>query len=114
MNLAFEFRFGVQTSKDATSDIFATIRKNAEDAREAVKKALQDIMDANAKLQSLKADKTILQYRLTVAEEYGDTLRATQIRAELAEKDAEIAKTEKERPNAQNAAKAAQQSTSKP
>jgi len=113
MNRAFEFRFGVQTSKDATSDIFATIRKNAEDAREAVKKALQDIMDANAKLQSLKADKTILQYQLTVAEEYGDTLRATQIRAELAEKNAEIAKTEKERSDAQKAAKAAQDATSK-
>src|SRR5690625_268378 len=113
MSNAFEFRFGVQTSKDATADIWASMRKSAEDARDAVKKALQEIMDADAKLKGLKSDKDILQYQLTVAEEYGDTLRASQIRAELADKNAEISKTEADKADAQKRAKEAQDSLSK-
>src|SRR5690625_3290737 len=113
MSNAFEFRFGVQTSKDATADIWASMRKSAEDARDAVKKALQEIMDADAKLKGVKSDKDILQYQLTVAEEYGDTLRASQIRAELADKNAEISKTEADKADAQKRAKEAQDSLSK-
>src|SRR5690606_27735635 len=46
------------------------------------------------------ADRKVLKYQLSVAVAYGDDLRASEIRGELAEKNAEITKTEKDRKDA--------------
>jgi hypothetical protein len=106
--------FGNQNARDSVFEILASMKddikegkKAIADARAAVRGLRSDLKDArirvkelNAELQSLKADRKVLQYQLTVAVAYGDDLRAAEIRGELAEKNAEIAKTEKERADA--------------
>lgn len=114
MNRVTELMFGNQNARDSVFEILASMKddikegkKAIADARAAVRGLRSDLKDArirvqelNAELLGLRADKKVLQYQLTVAVAYGDDLRATEIRGELAEKNAEIAKTEKERADA--------------
>jgi TP901 family phage tail tape measure protein len=80
---AFEIRYGAQTGLDAISTAWFNIKQAAEDAKKAVKSANDEIN------QSL-ADKTVLQYQLSVAQRYNDEKRAAVIRAKLAKLDQQI------------------------
>src|SRR5690606_12153393 len=114
MDRVTELMFGNQNARDSVFEILASMKddikegkKAIADARAAVRGLRSDLKDArirvkelNAELQSLKADRKVLQYQLTVAVAYGDDLRAAEIRGELAEKNAQIAKTETERADA--------------
>lgn len=114
MDRVIELMFGNQNARDNVFDILGDMkddikqgRQAIEDAREGVQGLRSDLRDArirvqelNAELRSLRADRKILQYQLRVAVEYGDDLRAAEIRGELAENTAEITKTEKERADA--------------
>ena len=114
MARVMDLMFGGQNARDNVFDVLAGMKddikdgvKAIRDARDAVLGLRDDVKDArirvkelNAELRSLQADKKVLQYQLSVAIEYGDDLRAAEIRGELAEKNAEITKTEKDRQDA--------------
>ena len=82
-----------QSSIDAVNDAF----ENLDDAREKVTDLNVELQELSATLSGLKADKLILEYQLGVAVEYGDTLRAQEITAELEKVQADTAKTEADR-----------------
>lgn len=117
MDRVVELMFGNQKAKDSVFSILGGMRDDIEDGQSAIDGAQasvrglrSDLRDARnrvtelgAELRSLFADRKILQYQLKVAVEYGDDLRAAEIRGELAEKNAEITTTEKERADAINA-----------
>jgi TP901 family phage tail tape measure protein len=81
---AFDIRFSAGSALDAISSSFSDIAKNTEDAR-------REINSLNADINSLTADRALQEYFLSVAEAYGDTARAAQIRAELSKIDAQMA-----------------------
>ncbi len=114
MDRVVELMFGNQQAKDNVFDILGGMRGDIEDGKDAIydarravfdlrsdlKDARVRVVELGAELRSLHADRRVLQYQLKVAVEYGDDLRAAEIRAELAENNAEIISTEKERSDA--------------
>jgi hypothetical protein len=86
---AFEIRFGQQQSLDDIAKGWNRINEEADGAREA-------IADANAEINDLSIDRSVLEYQLGVAERYQDERRAASIRARLARIDGSMSKaTEK-------------------
>lgn len=108
---SFEIRFGLEQSTDDVSSAFADLLKLHQDAQERVGDAFgglsdaqQSVRDLNVELQDLnatilglQADRMVLEYQLSVAQEYGDTLRAAEITADLAKNNADLADAENER-----------------
>jgi TP901 family phage tail tape measure protein len=82
---AFDIRFSGGQTLDKITSAFSKIAKATADAR-------QEIEELNADIQSLQADQALQQYFLSVAEAYGDTLKAQEIRANLAKIDADLTK----------------------
>lgn len=97
MKRAFEIRFGGQQGMDAITSGWQKITEAADKAREAAEEHART-------LAGMGADRSIKQYWLSVAENYGDELRAAKLRAELAELDADMAKEKKDLTAAQDAA----------
>lgn len=71
-----DIEFGERNAYDKIASGWESIAENAADARKAVK-------DANDEILELTADKSVLEYQLSVAERYGDEKRAAIIRAKL-------------------------------
>lgn len=94
MKNALDFRYGKSTSYDALTQSWLDIKEAAESAAEAVKSADETI-------NGLTADRAMLQYKLSVAERYGDTKRAAQLRAQLEKANRDIADATKARAEAQ-------------
>lgn len=102
---SFDFRWGVQQSLDDVADAWQGVHDWAKEAAERIEDAKDEIQDAkdairdaknelkslSAEMSTLQADEGILEYHLRVAIDYGDTLRADQIRAELEENRAKQA-----------------------
>ena len=88
---ANDLRFGNQEARDDVTSIYDAMREKAQEAAEKIRDLRQKMKELRAEIGTLKADRNTLQFQLGVALEYGDTLRATEIRAELAENSAEIA-----------------------
>jgi TP901 family phage tail tape measure protein len=78
MQAAFDIRYGKITALDNIRKAWSDLRKKADDARKAVKKA-QD------QLNALKANRTVLEYQFSIAIKYGDSKRAAEIQAKLEE-----------------------------
>lgn len=92
---AKDIRFsGTETLDKVTS----SFRKIAE----ATADALQQIQDLSADIAQLNADKTLQEYFLSVAEAYGDTVKAQELRASLAKIDADLTKKTKDLQKAQD------------
>ena len=89
---AFEIRFGQQQSLDDIASGWATITEQTESAADAIKSAEDAIRSANNEIGELTADKSILEYQLSVAERYGDEKRVALIRAKLAKVSNSMAK----------------------
>lgn len=89
-----ELEFGKQIALDAITTGWADMAESASDAEDA-------IAAANAEIQDLTADRSILEYQLSVAERYGDELRAAKIRAELAKVNDQITDAEERRTEAE-------------
>lgn len=106
---AFNFRFGLDKSVDDVNESWAKMADYAEDAADAVRDAAQSIVQADATIQGLNAANQTLQYQLTVAQEYGDVLRASEILAEMAENNADLSEAQEERTKAEKALTKAQQ-----
>lgn len=94
---AFDIRFGLDEAVDGVADAFAKLADYSADATEAVEDAQQAIREADAEIRGLNAANTTLEYQLTVAREYGDTLRANEILAEMAANNADIADQQRDR-----------------
>jgi len=92
---AFDIRFSGGQTLDKISKSFSSIAKATADARE-------EIQSLNADIQSLEADQALQQYFLSVAEAYGDTLKAQEIRANLAQIDVDLASKTKTLQKAQD------------
>lgn len=112
-NRAFDIRFGVSIAKDNSAEALQSLKDRAEEAQTAIRDARQQIQELRASLQQLSADRSILQYQLGVAIEYGDELRAAQIRAELAENAAEAKDRENELADANKELQSAQDEATK-
>jgi hypothetical protein len=80
---AFQNRFGRQQALDNINKQWLDMRKNVDDARKAID-------ETRRSMDSINADKTTLETQLEVAIRYGDTVREQKIRAELAQKTAEL------------------------
>lgn len=94
-NRAFEIRFSGGQALDQITAGWRDIAKASADAK-------QKMAEYRAELATLASDKKIKQYWLSVAENYGDELRATKLRAELAELNTKQAKTSKDLSSAQS------------
>lgn len=79
---SFDIRFASTLAIDALADSFQALTDRIEKARREI--------------AGLQAQRSQLDYFLMVAENYGDVLRAAEIRAEIAELNAKIAETEAE------------------
>lgn len=92
---AFQIRFGSQQALDKVTDQWREMREETEDARKTIIDATKDMNDAlrehAATAQQLLSDKAIAKYWLSVAESYGDTLRAGELRAQLAKIEDDLA-----------------------
>jgi TP901 family phage tail tape measure protein len=106
---AFDIRFGLDQALDSVSEGWAKMASYAEEAAEEVRDAVQEIIEADAKIQGLNAANQTLQYQLTVAQEYGDVLRANEILAEMADNNAELSDVQTDRLRSERALTRAQQ-----
>lgn len=88
MSRAFDIRYSGQQGLDTIAGAWAKVASSADAAREAAEEHQRTI-------SSLSADKSSLEYWLSIAEMYDDELRAQKIRAELAELNADLAKSQK-------------------
>ncbi|UOE45890.1 phage tail tape measure protein [Agromyces larvae] len=84
MKRAFDIRFGGQQGLDTIASGWSKIQKATESSAKAIRDLHNDIAD-------LTADRSMKEFWLTVAEGYGDTLRAGKLSAELGELDAKLA-----------------------
>ena len=84
---AFSNRYGAEEAMDKITLAFNDMKVAADDARAA-------ISDAQREIAGIRADKNILEYQLSVAVRYGDTLRAEAIRSKLAKANADLADQE--------------------
>ena len=107
MKDANAFRWGLPRSLDDTADGWQKLKEWSEKAAEAIKDANEDIdkanksirdakadlQEINAELSKLYADRDIIEFKYRVAVEYGDTLRANELKADLDTNSADITKT---------------------
>ncbi len=89
-----ELNFGAEITRDDITKGWRDIAKSANDAKDAV-------AEANNEIKGLTADRSILEYQLSVAERYGDEARAAKIRTELAKVNKNITDTEEQLAEAQ-------------
>lgn len=97
-NRAYSIRFDTGSSLDNITSAWRTIAN-------ATAEANRNIQSIQAELQQIGSDRSTYEYFLGVAEAYGDQLRAADIRAKLAQLDADQAeataklKTEQDKTN---------------
>jgi flagellar biosynthesis chaperone FliJ len=89
-------------AQKAATERIKQLREEAESAAEAITDAKNAIDEANASIQELTANRGKLEYQLQIAVKYGDTLRADEIRGQIAGLDADIAKERNNIANANN------------
>ena len=93
---AFDIRFSSMSALDKITAGFQSIKEETDNAN-------QEIKDLNATIDSLTADKSLKQYFLSVAEAYGDTVKAAQLRAEIAKIDSDLTDNQNQLSDAQAA-----------
>ncbi|NBR24732.1 MAG: hypothetical protein EBU08_13365, partial [Micrococcales bacterium] len=92
---AFEIRFDPQSTLDE-------ITQGWRDMADGIQDAKNEIDDLQTSIGELTADKALKEYFLSVAEAYGDTIRAAQLRAEIAGIDSDLAQKNKDLSKAQD------------
>lgn len=83
---SFDIRFGGGEGADQITSGWLKIK-------DAIAKTNEEIAKYQVEMQSLAADKAVREYWLSVAENYGDALRAGELRAELADIDNKLTGT---------------------
>lgn len=89
---AFDLRFGSMLSRDSITSSWLDVADAFEEARKNVRDLQLGIRELKAEMQGTASSITQLEYFLSVAVDYGDTMRAAEIEAELAKLRAEQAK----------------------
>lgn len=92
---AFEIRFSGQQGLDAIAKSFNSIRQSISDTRD-------EIDGLNADTQKLNADRALQEYFLSVAVAYGDSIKAQEIRANIAKIDSDLVAKNKQLQKAQD------------
>lgn len=87
---ARDIRFSGTETLDNVTKAFLDIAEATENARIQIQEISADIQSLNADIDSLTADRALQEYFLSVAEAYGDSLKAGEIRANLAKIDADL------------------------
>ena len=85
------FRFGSSIAYDKVLSQYSRMRKEAADATKSVDDLRRKIRDTEAELTGLGADRTGLEYSLSIASQYGDTIRASQLASQIAKIDSDAA-----------------------
>lgn len=106
---SFDLRFGGGSALDDIATAFNTVARENEEATQAIQDYRSEIRDLRAEISQLTGDRAIQEYFLSVANAYGDTLRAGAIRGEIAEIDADLAKANEDVAKAQRGANKEQQ-----
>lgn len=91
---AFEIRFDAQAGLDKITKGWRSMAEETDNAK-------QEIKDINATIDGLTADKKLQEYFLSVAEAYGDSLKAGQLRADIADIDSQLTAEQKNLAKAQ-------------
>lgn len=94
MSDAFDFRFGFQQSADDSLSTFRDLVSAFADARDKVRDLNDEMRSLNAEVSGIEANIMKLQYQLSVAIEYEDSLREAEIRADLEKANADLIKTQ--------------------
>jgi hypothetical protein len=94
---AFDAIYAQDDSLDKVTLGWLDMADAADAARDSISDAGENIADArieieklDAEIQGLAADKGKLEYQLSIALKYGDTLRANEIRADIAQLEADV------------------------
>ncbi len=91
---AFDIRFARGQALDDIAESFQNLSEQVEDAR-------FELEELQASQSDLGADRGLKEYFLSIAEAYGDTLRAAQLRKEIADLDREQAENSRRLEEAQ-------------
>jgi TP901 family phage tail tape measure protein len=91
---AFDIRFGRTFALDDIAESFQKLSEQVEDAR-------FELEELQASQSDIGADRALKEYFLSIAEAYGDTLRAAQLRKEIAALDREQADNQRSLQQAQ-------------
>lgn len=97
----FEYRWGLQISRDNTTKTFSDIARSIEDANQRLRDLARSASDARAELSGLAADRSLLEYQLAVSRQYGDSLGEQNILAKLEKNSADMAKAQDKLSDAQ-------------
>jgi len=88
---ATSYRFGVQDGLDEVAGKWADINDEIKQNQKDVQDAQRELRDYRVELGLLRSDLSQQKYFLRIAVQYGDTLRAEEISAEIAKTQADIA-----------------------
>lgn len=91
---AFDIRFGGQQGIDQIASQWQKIGSAISDAK-------KQISDLAAKQQSLAADKSVKEYWLSIANQYGDTVRATSLKSDISDINSQMSANSKDIADAQ-------------
>lgn len=94
----YDFQFGFDEASDgladanqAMVDYFVEAQEQVDEYTKGLRDAKLEVKSINAELKTLAADRSLLEYQLSVAVEYGDTIRAAEITALLGENASDTA-----------------------
>lgn len=93
------FRFGSTVAYDKVLSQYSRMRKEADDAVKSIEDLRKKVQETEADLKTLSGDRTGLEYSLSIANQYGDTVRSAQLAGEIAKIDAESASKRSELTN---------------
>jgi TP901 family phage tail tape measure protein len=96
---AFDIRFARTSAIDAIAEAWENFANKVEDAR-------YELEELQASQQEIGANRKMKEYFLSIAEAYNDTLRAAQLRKEIADIDRQEAKARRDLEKAQQIADA--------
>lgn len=97
---AFDFEFGLEQAQDEVAKVVQDMADGFDDAAQAVREARQEILELEAAMLGMQAKQGTLEYQLSVATEFGDSLRANEILGELAENNADLQGAQADREDA--------------
>jgi TP901 family phage tail tape measure protein len=106
---SFDIRFGFQQAADKVAAGWQDMADSAESARQSILDATNAIIQSDATIAGLNAANNTLQYQLNIASQYDDMLRVTEITAELAKNNADLADEQSSRVKSQKDLTKAQQ-----
>lgn len=90
LSRAFDIQFGPTQGRDAIISTFDQMKQNALQAAQAVTSTKNEIAKLQAEMNAAKADNVKENYFLGIANQFGDSLRASQIQSTIQTNDTTI------------------------